>query len=232
MGVGHRHHELASALRHVARLEHRHSSRLSHWHCGLADLRLAAAVGCLRGLFPMTSTPIYALRGLSVRRTPRACHGACARLRPGRLRASHAVCLRYSTLEPVICARNEEADNESLSTNERIRTQPFAMRSLNTSFWTDSLRSSSASSMDFSDSLPHPLRSEETPNNGAAANCYGRGWLSRWLLPAEPATQPARQPAPPSAVAELESLGDFAHLSRAMSASESIPSLMPSTDSR
>ena len=45
-----------------------------------------------------------ALRRFSVRHRPRACHGACDRLRPGRLRASHAVCLRCSTLEPAICA--------------------------------------------------------------------------------------------------------------------------------
>ena len=31
--------------------------------------------------------------------------------------------------------------------------------------------------------------------------------VSRWLLPAEPAAQPARHAPPPSAVAELESLG-------------------------
>ena len=54
-------------------------------------------------LFPSTSamstdqatpTTNYLLRGFSVRRTPRACHGGCDHLRPGSLRASHAVCLR------------------------------------------------------------------------------------------------------------------------------------------
>ena len=83
----------------------------------------------------------YALRGLSVRRTPRACHGACDHLRPGRLRASHAVCLRFPTLEPVLCARKEEAEIESVSTAERIMNQSFVMRSLNQSFRTDSLHS-------------------------------------------------------------------------------------------
>ena len=118
--------------------------------------------------------PGYALCGFSARRTPRACHGACARLRPGRFRASHAVCLRYSTLEPVICARKEETDNESVPTIERIRIELFAMRSVNPSFRADSLRSLSASSSDFSDSLPHPLQNEKTPNNGAAENRSGR----------------------------------------------------------
>ena len=147
-----------------------------------------------------------ALCGFSVRRTPRACHGACDHLRPGRLRASHAVCLRCSTLEPAPCARKEEADNESVSTTERIRNQSLAMRSLNPSFRTDSLHSSSANSTDFSDSLPRPLRSEKTPNNGAAENCSGRGRVSRGLLPRRPTAQPARHALPPSAVSELESL--------------------------
>ena len=109
----------------------------------------------------MRVSPIYALCGFCVRRTPRACHGACDHLRPGRLRASHAVCLLYSTLEPVICARKEEADTECVSTSERIMNWSFVIRSLNPSVKTDSLHSSSASSMGFLDSLPHPLRSEK-----------------------------------------------------------------------
>ena len=150
---------------------------------------------------------IHALCGFFVRRTPRACHGACAHLRPGRLRASHAVCLRYPTLEPALCARKEAADNESASTAERIMSQPFLMRFLNQSNRIDSLHSSSASSTDFPDSLPHLLRNEKTPNNGAAETRSGRVRVSRWLLPAEPAAQPARHARPPSAVSELESLG-------------------------
>ena len=82
-----------------------------------------------------------------------------------------------------------------------MESQPFAMRFLNPRIKTDSLCSLSASSMDFSDSFPHPPRRKETPNNGAAANCSGRGRVSRWLLPAEP---------PPSAVSELESFAVFA----------------------
>ena len=147
---------------------------------------------------PEPNVANHALCGFSVRRTPRACHGACDHLRPGRLRASHAVCLASRTLAPAICARKEETDNESVSTIERIRIQLFAMRSLNRSFKTDSLHASSASSTDFSDSLPHLLRSEKTPNNGAAENCSGRARVSRWLLPAEPAAQPARHRPPQS----------------------------------
>ena len=167
-------------------------------------------------------TPNHTLYGFSVRRTPRACHGACARLRPGRLRASHAVCLRYSTLEPVFCARKEAADIESVSTAERIMSQLFPMRSLNLSFKTDSLHTSSASSMNSSDCFSHPLRSEKTPNNGAAANRSGRvrsvtacasasGALSDSgrLSYAPPLGTGCASPHPPSAVAELESLGDF-----------------------
>ena len=144
----------------------------------------------------------------------------------GRLRASHAVCLRYSTLEPVICARKEEADNESVSTSERNWNQSSAMRSLKPSFQTDSLHSSSASAKDFSDSLPRPLRSEKTPNNGAAENRSGRlrsvtacasasgaSADSGRSACAPPLGTGCARPEPPSAVSELESLGDFAHVS-------------------
>ena len=51
-----------------------------------------------------------------------------------------------------------------------------------------------------------------TANNGAAENCSGQQRVSRWLLPAEPATQPARHAPPPSAVSELESLAVLARL--------------------
>ena len=167
-----------------------------------------------------TTTPNPCARcGFSVRRTPRACHGACDRLRPGRLRASHAVCLRYSTLEPAFCARKEETENESLSTTERIMSQSFPMRSLNQSNRIDSLHSSSASSTVFSDSLPHPLRNEKTPNNGAAENRYGRlrsvtacastsgaSADSGRFSCAPPLGTGCASPERPSAVSELESL--------------------------
>ena len=127
----------------------------------------------------------YALRIFSVRRTPRACHGACDHLRPGRLRASHAVCLRYPTLEPVLCARKEEADIESVSTAERIMSQLSAMRSLNPSFRTDSFHSSSASSARIPTTFPDGFRSEVTANNalqrtapGCHGSCYSRSGVS------------------------------------------------------
>ena len=46
----------------------------------------------------------------------------------GSLRASHAVCLGYSTLEPAICARKEESDIESLSTTGRILAESLVMQ--------------------------------------------------------------------------------------------------------
>ena len=122
-------------------------------------------------------------------------------------------------------------------------SQSFHMRSLNPSNKTDSLHSSSASSRDFSDSLPHPLRNEKTPNNGAAENRSGRlrsvtacasasgaSADSGRFSCASPLGTGCASPPPPSAVSELESLGDFAHLLRAMSASEDTPSSMPSTN--
>ena len=131
-----------------------------------------------------SETPEYVLRDFSVRRTPRACHGACDRLRPGRLRASHAVCLRFSTLAPAFCARTEEADIENVSTTERISRQPFVIRSLNPSFDSDSLHTSSASSIRIPTTFPNGFRSEVTANNGAAENCSGRWRVSRRVLSA------------------------------------------------
>ena len=116
----------------------------------------------------------HALRGFSVWRTPRACHGACDRLRPGRLRASHAVCLRYSTLEPVICAR-KEADNESVSTTRSILAESLVKQR--------NLSDNQADSFGFYATSRHciprlsPRNSnlnEVTANNGAAENCSAR----------------------------------------------------------
>jgi hypothetical protein len=84
--------------------------------------------------------------------------------------------------------------------------ESFPMRSLNQSIRSDSLHLSSASSTRIPTAFPSKLRSEVTANNGAAENCSGRQRVSRWLLPAEPAAQPARHAPPPSAVSELESL--------------------------
>ena len=131
---------------------------------------------------------------------------------PGRLRASHAVCLRCSTLEPGVCARKEGADIECVSTTGRILAESSVMRgdifdtqAVSFGFYTTSRHC-----------IPHlsPRNSnpnEVTANNGAAENCSGRRRVSRWLLPAEPTAQPARHALPPSAVSELESFGDFAH---------------------
>ena len=82
-------------------------------------------------------------------------------------------------------------------------------------------------------------RNEVTANNGAAANrsgCHGSCYSTSGSFSFEPPFSLARMPsvratlaatAPASAVAELESLGAFAHLFRAMSASEDILSPMP-----
>ena len=112
-------------------------------------------------------------RGFSVRRTPRACHGACDRLRPGRLRASHAVCLASRTLEPAICARKEEADIESVSTTERILEEGLVMQR----DFSDSGSSNRILRHEpplHSTSLASELQFGETANNGAAENCSAR----------------------------------------------------------
>ena len=75
----------------------------------------------------MNETP-NPLSGFCVRRTPRACHGGCDHLRPGSLRASHAVCLAARTLEPAICARKEGADIESVSTIGRFFEESLVLR--------------------------------------------------------------------------------------------------------
>ena len=161
---------------------------------------------------------------LCVRRTPRACHGACDHLRPGRLRASHAVCLVYSTLEPFLCARKEAADHESDSTSERIRNQSSAMRILNQSFRLDSLHSSSASSTPIPTAFPDGFRSEVTANNalqrtatGCHGSCYSRSGVSpsRHLLTSSGAPSASHlrsyRASPPRSLS-LGSLGVIAHV--------------------
>ena len=160
--------------------------------------------------------------GFSVRRTLRACHGACARLRPGRLRASHAVCLRCSTLEPALCARKEEADIECVSTIGRVLAEGLVMRgdffdTPAVSFGFHATSRHCIPRLSPRNSNPNAI----TANNGAAANrygchgsCYSRSWPSRavvafshvrclFLRPTLAATAPA------SAVAELESLAVY-----------------------
>ena len=124
---------------------------------------------------PMTTTamPDHALRGFSVRRTPRACHGACNRLRPGRLRASHAICLAFRTLEPAICARKEGADIESVSTIENILAESLFMRG--DFFDTHTVPGFYSTSRHcIPRCSPRNSNSEETANKGAAENCSAR----------------------------------------------------------
>ena len=117
----------------------------------------------------------HASHGFYVRRTPRACHGACDRLRPGRLRASHAVCLASRTLEPVLCARKEGANIESVSITGSILAESFVMRG--------DFFDTQAVSFGFYATSCHciprcsPRNSnpnEVTANNGAAENCSAR----------------------------------------------------------
>ena len=171
-------------------------------------------------------SPIYTLRRFCVRRTPRACHGACDHLRPGRPRASHAVCLRYSTLEPALCARKEDADIESVSTTGRVLAESLVMqgdffdtRTAPFGFYSTSRRCIPRLS-------PRNFNLDEvTANNGAAENCsarhgscYSYSSVSRSIVALSHvrclllrATFAAT--APRSAVSELESLGAFARSS-------------------
>ena len=90
-----------------------------------------------------------------------------------------------TTLEPALCARKEEADNESLSTSERIMNESLPMRSINPSFETDSVRSSSASSTPIPTTFPDGFRSDVTANKalqrtapGCHGSCYSRSGVS------------------------------------------------------
>ena len=156
--------------------------------------------------------------GFCVRRTPRACHGGCDRLRPGSLRASHAVCLAARTLEPVFCARKEGADIESASTTASIFEESLVMqRDLSDSrSFIRILRHEPAL---HSTSLASEFQFGETANNGAAENCsarhgscYSRSWPSRAVVAllhvrCRLLRSTLAATAPRSAVSELESLG-------------------------
>ena len=167
----------------------------------------------------MTATPNHALRRFSVRRTPRACHGGCDHLRPGRLRASHAVCLASRTLEPVFCARKEGADIESVSTTGSILAESLFMRSDFSDIQPVSIGFYSASRHCIPRRSPRNSNSEETANNGAAENCsarhgscYSYSCVSRSCAPFFVARMrflrsTLAATAPRSAVSELESLG-------------------------
>ena len=117
----------------------------------------------------------YPLCGFCVRRTPRACHGACDRLRPGRLRASHAVCLASPTLEPAICARRKGADIESVSTTGSILAESLVMRG--DFFDTPTIPFGFYATSRHCIPRRSPRNSnlnEVTANNGAAENCSAR----------------------------------------------------------
>jgi hypothetical protein len=155
-----------------------------------------------------------------VRRTPRARHGACDHLRPGRLRAGHAVCLRCSTLEPVICARkNRNADTGSLSTTRTITEQSLAMRGPTQNKNSEAVISRSTDSR-FHALSNIPPRSQSNPNKrrtmALQRTAPGGACLSRRLLPPPPfhhhaAGAPA-SPRPPQSLS-LGSLGVLAYLS-------------------
>ena len=153
-----------------------------------------------------------------MQRTPRACHGGCNRLRPGSLRASHAVCLRFSTLEPAICARKEGADIESVSTTGSIFAESLAVQG-NPSLTQAVPGFYSTSRLCIPRLSPRNSNSEETANNGAAENCSARhgscfssSGVSRSVVAlshvrCRPLRSTFAATAPRSAVSELESLG-------------------------
>ena len=171
---------------------------------------------------PNDRNAFYALSGFSVRRTPRACHGGCNRLRPGSLRASHAVCLASRTIEPVICARKEGADIESVSTTGSIFAESLVMRGDFFDIRTVPFGFYSTSRHCIPRLSPRNSNSEETPNNGAAENCsarhgscYSGSNLSRsvvalFYVRCRSLRSTLAATAPRSAVSELESLGVFA----------------------
>ena len=158
-----------------------------------------------------------------VRRTPRACHGGCNHLRPGSLRASHAVCLASPTSEPVVCARKEGADIECVSTTGSISAESLVMqRDLSDSG--DSNRILRHESAFHSTSLASEFQFGETANNGAAENCsarhgscYSYSGVSRsvvalFYVRCLHLRSTLAATAPRSAVSELESLGVYARL--------------------
>ena len=126
------------------------------------------------------------LRGFFVRRTPRACHGGCNHLRPGSLRASHAVCLASRTLAPVICARKKGTNIAGVSTSESILAESLVMQRDFSDTQTVPFGFYATSRHCIPRRSPRNSNSEETANNGAAENCsarhgscYLRSWPSR-----------------------------------------------------
>ena len=137
----------------------------------------------------------------------------------GRLRASHAVCLGYSTLAPALCARTE-TNSENLSTTESILAESLVMQG---DFF-DILTILFGFYFASRHCIPHlsPRNSnldEVTANNGAAENCsarhgscYSYSGVSRSVVALSHVRclllrSTLAATAPRSAVSELESLG-------------------------
>ena len=74
------------------------------------------------------SLPSYSERLFFVRRTPRACHGACDRLRPRQAPRQSRGLLGVSLAPTALCARKEEADIECVSTTGRVLAKSFVMQ--------------------------------------------------------------------------------------------------------
>ena len=86
------------------------------------------------------------------------------------------------------------------------------MRSVLQSFRLDSLHSSSTRARRKPTTFPDKLQTNKRLTMALQLTATGGGRVSRWLLPADPPTQPARHAPPPSAVAELVSFADFTRL--------------------
>ena len=92
----------------------------------------------------------------------------------GRLRASHAVCLGYSTLEPALCAR-KETDSENLSTTESHLAESLVMQGNLLDIPTVLFGFYSTSRHCIPRLSPRNSNlNEVTANNGAAENCSAR----------------------------------------------------------
>ena len=173
---------------------------------------------------PKPAVPNYPLYGFSVRRTPRACHGGCDHLRPGSLRASHAICLASRTLEPAVCARKEGADIESVSTTGSFLEESLFMQRDLSDAQAVSIGIFATSRHCIPRLSPRNSNSEETANNGAAENCsarhgscYSCSGVSRSVVAFSHVRclllrSTFAATAPRSAVSELESLGAFHHV--------------------
>ena len=186
---------------------------------------MARSIPARRSLGAMTQTYRLTSERLScVRRTPRACHGACNRLRPRQAPRQSRGLLGVSHAPTALCARKEAADIESFSTTGRISAESLVMqgdlldtRTVSFGFYSTSRHCNPRLS-------PRNSNSEETANNGAAANrsgchgsCYSYSGVSRSVVALSyarclPLRSTLAATAPASAVAELESLGHSAHI--------------------